>query len=169
MVPGTKAEPPEATTRASGTNATEERREELTEDFGEAHFEVVFKDTDRDGNGFITAEELKRHLSEAEALADEACQVKVRGGNGFILAAEAAAKYEAHAVGVEKFVVEKVTDVEGFVESFKVEDNDGNGFITADELRDFFAKAGEYFTGEQGVTGIGFADVNGDGQVSLEE
>jgi len=55
------------------------------------------------------------------------------------------------------------------LEAFKVFDVDGDGFITAEELRQIMAKLGETLTDEEVEMMIDEADVDGDGQVSYKE
>ncbi|KAH7962573.1 calmodulin-beta [Rhipicephalus sanguineus] len=52
---------------------------------------------------------------------------------------------------------------------FKIFDRDGDGFITADELRHFMAVLGEQLTDEQVAEMIREADMDGDVQISYDE
>jgi len=54
-------------------------------------------------------------------------------------------------------------------EAFKVFDKDGNGFITAMELRFVMSNLGEKLTGEEVDEIILEADIDGDGQINYEE
>merc|ERR1719355_49743 len=64
----------------------------------------------------------------------------------------------------------KDTDTEEeLIEAFKVFDRDGNGFISAAELRHVMTNLGEKLTDEDVDEMIREADVDGDGQVSYEE
>lgn len=66
----------------------------------------------------------------------------------------------------------KMRDVdteEELVEAFKVFDKDGNGFISAAELRHVMTNLGEKLTDEEVDEMIREADVDGDGQINYEE
>lgn len=54
-------------------------------------------------------------------------------------------------------------------EAFKVFDKDGNGFITAMELRHVMHNIGEKLTDEEVEQMILEADIDGDGQINYEE
>merc|ERR1712108_66920 len=64
----------------------------------------------------------------------------------------------------------KDTDTEEeLIEAFKVFDRDGNGFISAAELRHIMTNLGEKLTDEEVDEMIREADVDGDGQINYEE
>merc|ERR1712153_124311 len=64
----------------------------------------------------------------------------------------------------------KDTDTEEeLIEAFKVFDKDGNGFISAAELRHVMTHLGEKLTDEEVDEMIREADVDGDGQINYEE
>merc|ERR1711970_1692336 len=64
----------------------------------------------------------------------------------------------------------KDTDTEEeLIEAFKVFDRDGNGFISAVELRRVMTNLGEKLTDEEVDEMIREADIDGDGQVNYEE
>lgn len=54
-------------------------------------------------------------------------------------------------------------------EAFKVFDKDGNGYISAAELRHVMTSLGEKLTEEEVDEMIREADVDGDGQINYEE
>jgi calmodulin len=58
---------------------------------------------------------------------------------------------------------------EKLIESFKVFDEDGNGVISAAELRHVMTNLGEELTDEEVDEMIRGADVDGDGQINYEE
>ena len=58
---------------------------------------------------------------------------------------------------------------EGILEAFKVFDRDGNGFISAAELRHVMTNLGEKLTDEEVDEMIREADIDGDGQINYEE
>ena len=55
------------------------------------------------------------------------------------------------------------------IEVFKVFDNDGNGYITAAELRHVMTNLEEKLTDEEIDEMINEADIDGDGQINYEE
>merc|ERR1712137_222973 len=66
----------------------------------------------------------------------------------------------------------KMKDVdteEELVEAFKVFDKDGNGYISAAELRHVMTNLGEKLTDEEVDDMIREADVDGDGQINYDE
>nr|2KZ2_A Chain A, Calmodulin [Gallus gallus] len=64
----------------------------------------------------------------------------------------------------------KDTDSEEEIrEAFRVEDKDGNGYISAAELRHVMTNLGEKLTDEEVDEMIREADIDGDGQVNYEE
>ena len=54
-------------------------------------------------------------------------------------------------------------------EAFKVFDRDGNGFISAAELRHVMTNLGEKLTDEEADAMVREADLDGDGQINYEE
>merc|ERR1712174_176935 len=58
---------------------------------------------------------------------------------------------------------------EKMLEAFKVFDKDGNGLISAAELRHIMTNLGEKLTDEEVDEMIGEADIDGDGQINYEE
>ena len=55
------------------------------------------------------------------------------------------------------------------VDAFRVFDKDGNGYISAAELRHVMTNLGEKLTDEEVDEMIREADIDGDGQVNYEE
>ena len=58
---------------------------------------------------------------------------------------------------------------EEMIEAFQVFDTDGNGSITADELRQIFNNLGEKLTDEEISDMIHEADTDGDGEINYQE
>ena len=77
----------------------------------------------------------------------------------------------SHAMSVRR-VPHRMKDTdseEELKEAFKVFDKDGNGFISASELRHVMTNLGEKLTDEEVDEMIREADVDGDGQINYEE
>ena len=58
---------------------------------------------------------------------------------------------------------------EEMYEAFQIFDSDGNGNISADELRQIMANLGEKMTQEEVEEMVKEADIDGDGQINYEE
>jgi Ca2+-binding EF-hand superfamily protein len=58
---------------------------------------------------------------------------------------------------------------EEMLEAFQIFDADGNGNISADELRQIMANLGEKLTDEEVEDMVKEADIDGDGQINYEE
>ena len=67
------------------------------------------------------------------------------------------------------FSIQDVDSEEELREAFKVFDKDGNGFISAAELRHVMTNLGEKLSDAEVDEMIREADVDGDGQVNYEE
>ena len=79
----------------------------------------------------------------------------------------------AHALADSRAIpllVRQDTDSEEELkEAFRVFDKDGNGFISAAELRHIMTNLGEKLTDEEVDEMIREADIDGDGQINYEE
>lgn len=58
---------------------------------------------------------------------------------------------------------------EEMMEAFQIFDSDGNGNISADELRQIMENLGEKLTQEEVEAMVKEADVDGDGQINYQE
>ena len=56
-----------------------------------------------------------------------------------------------------------------FSQAYRVFDKDGNGYVSAGELRFVMSKLGVHFSDEELEEMVLEADLNGDGQVSFDE
>jgi calmodulin len=121
---------------------------------------------DKNGDGSITSKELgtvMRSLgtnpTEAE-LADMVNEVDIDGKG---------------TIDFPEFLTmmsRKLKDTESeeeILEAFKVFDKDGNGFISAAELRHIMISVGEKLSDEEVDEMIREADIDGDGQINYEE
>ncbi|PKK22058.1 calmodulin, striated muscle [Columba livia] len=131
-----------------------------------AEFKEAFSLFDRDGDGRITTKELGtvmrslgQNPTEAE-LQDMAVEVDT-DGSGTIDFPE-----------FLSLMARKMRDTdseEEMREAFRVFDKDGNGYISAAELRHIMTNLGEKLTDEEVDEMIKEADFNDDGQVNYEE
>merc|ERR1719382_330191 len=121
---------------------------------------------DKDGDGTITTKELRtamRSLGQnptSAELQDMINQVDA-DGNGTI-------DFPEFCTLMARKMKDTDTEEE-LIEAFKVFDRDGNGFISAAELRHVMTNLGEKLTDEEVDEMIREADVDGDGQINYEE
>merc|ERR1712146_46136 len=139
--------------------------EQLTEE-QIAEFKEAFSLFDKDGDGTITTKELgtvMRPLGQNPTEAELQDMIN---------------EVDADASGTIDFpeflnlMAKKIKDTdseEEIKEAFKVFDKDGNGFISAAELRHVMTNLGEKLTDEEVDEMIREADVDGDGQINYEE
>merc|ERR1712118_2012 len=131
-----------------------------------AEFKEAFSLFDKDGDCTITTKELGtvmrslgQNPTEAE-LADMVNEVDADGSGTIDFP-------EFLSLMARKM---KDTDSEEEIkEAFKVFDKDGNGLISAAELRHVMPNLGEKLTDEEVDEMIREADVDGDGQINYEE
>ena len=74
-----------------------------------------------------------------------------------------------HKLRPEEAEEELNQEEEELKEAFRVFDKDGNGFISAAELRHIMTNLGEKLTDEEVDEMIREADIDGDGQINYEE
>ena len=85
---------------------------------------------------------------------------------------EAADTYGNGTIDFQEFMtmmVEKVDSEKELKEAFRVFDRDGDGCISAKDLRHIMTNLGEKLTDEEVDEMIMEADINGDGQIDYEE
>lgn len=130
-------------------------------------FREAFALFDKDGDGCITTSELgtvMRSLGQdpsEEDLQDMINEVDV-DGSGTI-------DFEEFIAMMEKKQMNSMDTEEELRGAFKVFDKDGNGYISATELRHVMTSLGEKLTDEELEEMIREADTDGDGQVNYEE
>eukprot|EP00761_Pharyngomonas_kirbyi_P009516 gb/GECH01009532.1/.p1 GENE.gb/GECH01009532.1/~~gb/GECH01009532.1/.p1 ORF type:complete len:150 (+),score=54.30 gb/GECH01009532.1/:1-450(+) len=131
-----------------------------------AEFKEAFSLFDRDGDGSITIKELgtvMRSLGQnpTEAELQEMINEVDADGNGSIDFPE-----------FLSLMARKMKDTDSedeIMEAFKVFDRNGNGFISAAELRHVVTTLGEKLTDEEADEMLKEADVDNDGQINYEE
>ena len=131
-----------------------------------AEFKEAFSLFDKDGDGSITTKELgtvMRSLGQnpTEAELQDMINEVDQDGSGTIDFPE-----------FLTLMARKMQDSdseEEIKEAFRVFDKDGNGFISAAELRHVMTNLGEKLTDEEVDEMIREADVDGDGQIPYEE
>jgi len=139
-------------------NITDEQREE---------FRDAFKLFDKNGDGVISSDEVgavMRSLGQNPTETD--IQDFIRevdmDGNGNI-------DFEEFCNVMAPKMKSQAEEEAELLESFKVFDKNGDGFISAKELQDMMLTLGEKLTNEEVDEMIKEADTNGDGKVDYEE
>jgi calmodulin len=126
----------------------------------EAELQDMINEVDADGNGTIDFPEFLTMVGVGLCLG-------VWQGSPVVLCLSHARTYTRNYQMARKM---KDTDSEEEIkEAFKVFDKDGNGFISAAELRHVMTNLGEKLTDEEVDEMIREADVDGDGQINYEE
>ncbi|XP_053384693.1 uncharacterized protein LOC123536689 [Mercenaria mercenaria] len=139
-------------------NLTEEQTAELNEAFS------LF---DKDGDGTITVNELgtvMRSLGQNPTDADLQDMINEvdANGNGTI-------DFPEFLTLMANKMKDKDTEEAEMIEAFKVFDRDGNGKISAAELRHVMTNLGEKLTDDEVREMIREGDADGDGQIDYEE
>merc|ERR1712183_21283 len=131
-----------------------------------AEFKEAFSLFDKDGDGTITTRELgtvMRSLGQNPTEAELQDMVNEIDADG-----DGTIDFPEFLTMMARKM--KDTDSEEEIkEAFRVFDKDGNGFISAAELRHVMTNLGEKLTDEEVDEMIREADVDGDGQVNYEE
>lgn len=131
-----------------------------------AEFKVAFDFFDKDKDGKITVEELgsaMKKLSQNYSDRELLEMINEIDDNG-----DRKIEFKEFLT----FMVRKMKDnetEEELIEAFKVFDRDGNGFITAVELRGVLENLGESLEKSEIDEMVDEADVDGDGQISYQE
>ena len=131
-----------------------------------AEIKEAFSLFDKNGDGTITTKELgtvMRSLGQNPTEA-ELCDMINEGdakGHGTI--------YLSDFLTMMARKMKDTDSEEEILEAFKVFDKDGNGFISAAELRHIMTNLGEKLSDEEVDEMIREADIDGDGQINYEE
>ena len=131
-----------------------------------AEFRKAFSLFDKDGDGKITTKELGtmlRSLGQTRRKVSHECMINEfdDDGNGTI-------EFSEFLTMMEDKIKSTSSDYE-VREAFRVFDKDGNGFISAAELRHVMTNLGQRLSDEEVDEMIRRADTDGDGQVNYEE
>jgi len=129
-------------------------------------YKRLFNLFDKDGNGSITTNELAAVLKEiGKNVTEKELKEMVRkvdcNENGCIEFDEfiKMLNLKAQAMFKEKEILD----------AFKAFDQDGNGYISAEELHQVLTRYGENLSSEEAENMVRQADVDGDGKVNYEE
>jgi len=139
--------------------------DQLTEEQS-AEFKEAFSLFDKQSNGTITTKELGTVM---RTLGQNPSPEEIEG---FVKEVDSAGKGTLDFAKFLSVMAKNFKDVESeedLVDAFKVFDRDGNGFISASELRHVMANLGEKLTDEEVDEMIREADTDGDGQINYEE
>ena len=150
----------------AGRNVARTLADQLTEK-QIAEFREAFTLFDKDADGFITTEELgnvMRSLGQnpTEAQLEDMISELDVDGNGSL-------DFPEFLTMLNRRTRTNEDSEEELVEAFKVFDVDGSGFIQPADLRVIKARLGEILSDEEIDQMIRSADVDGDGQLNLEE
>lgn len=121
---------------------------------------------DKDGDGTITTRELgtvMRGLGQNPTEAELVDMINEIDANG-----DGTVDFPEFLVLMSRKMKE-IDSVDEIIEAFKVFDRDGNGFISAAELRHIMTNIGEKLSEEEVDEMIREADIDGDGQINYEE
>ena len=126
-----------------------------------AEYKAAFDDIDENGNGAISADDIKKALNQmGKEITDEEAQEMIaeadldkNGTVDFPEFVELMRKREQHEI----------------LETFHAIDNDGSGKLSTKELKDVMKSFGEKLTDAQLEEMFKNADADGDGQVDYQE
>jgi len=132
-----------------------------------AEFKEAFAIFDKDGDGTVTSTEIKEVMKSlgqnpTDLELQEMIEEVDEDGNGSI-------EFDEFLVMMAKKMKENESNCADVEAAFKVFDVDGDGFISAEELKSVMATLGETLTQEEIEEMIREADEDGDGKVCYEE
>ena len=130
-------------------------------------FHAAFDKFDKDKSGYIDIQELREVMNElGKELSDNELSMMMSAAK----TSDEGVDFPAFVGMMGKQVSEDGGSDESILkEAFKVFDKDGNGFISAAELRHVMTNLGEKLTDEEVDEMIREADIDGDGQINYEE
>ncbi|NWH76226.1 CALMS protein, partial [Piaya cayana] len=131
-----------------------------------AEFREAFSLFDRDGDGCITTKELGTVM---RSLGQNPTEAELRDMVGEVDADHSGTVDFPEFLSLMARKMRDTDSEEEIREAFRVFDKDGNGYISAAELRHVMTNLGEKLTDEEVDEMIREADCNNDGQVNYEE
>ncbi|XP_070538783.1 calmodulin-like isoform X2 [Ptychodera flava] len=129
-------------------------------------FKEAFAILDKSGEGAITSKDLgvvMKSLGHRPSDSDLESMMREVDTKG-----KGSIEFDEFLLLMAKKIKEQDED-EDLVEAFQVFDRDGNGFISAQELRHVMHKLGENMTDQEVEDMIREADTDGDGQINYQE
>jgi len=132
----------------------------------QAELKEVFSLFDKDGDGTITTKELGTVM---RALGQNPTEAEIQDMIHEVdLDSSGSIEFNEFCELMTKRIRETDTEAE-MREAFAVFDRDGNGFITAEELRIVMTNLGEKLSESEVAEMIREADLDGDGQINYDE
>ena len=138
----------------------------------------TFEMFDINRSGFVSRQEIKKVMAQlGEAVTNKTVDVILRDADidadGKLNIEEFQQKeYPALSIMVRNLAQEmmkKMREENAVLESFKIFDLDGDGFVTAQEIKAVMDKLGNEVSHEAAAAMVQETDVDGDGRISIEE
>lgn len=138
----------------------------------------AFEMFDINRSGYISRQEMKKVMAQlGEAITNKTVDLMVRDADidedGKINIEEFQQKeYPSLSImvrNVAQEMMKKMREENAALESFKVFDLDGDGFVTAQEIKTVLSKLGNVVTDEVATEMVKASDVDGDGRISVKE
>lgn len=147
----------------------EDKQKLMTQMTGEQIKKIrqAFDKVDKDGNGRITIGELRDYLKTiGKNGTDEQIKSLLEEvdfhGDGYIY-------FESFAVTMAKYMIIDCIEEQEILNAFRVFDENGDGFVDAEELRAALENLGEKLTEEEIDEIFREADINHDGKIDYQE
>lgn len=131
-----------------------------------AEFKEAFSLFDKDGDGTVTTKELGTVM---RSLGQNPTDAELHDMINEVDAAESGTIDFPEFLSLMSRKMKDTDTEEELIEAFKVFDRDGNGFISAAEMRHVMTNLGEKLTDDEVDEMVREADVDGDGSVNYEE
>lgn len=132
-----------------------------------AEFTEAFRTFDKDDDSVITMKELSTTMrAMGQNPTDAELQDMLREAD---IDKDGNITYDEYLGMMERKMNSNPNNDEELKEAFRTFDKDGNGFITAHEMRHVFTNLGEHYSDQEINQMIKEADENSDGMVNYEE